>query len=178
VNFPEDMYSFETIFEGVKYSVYLFASFTGIIQPFMPEDPITAEEIHTENMIENLGTSYVQAWYSETQNEPRLDMIKTVHLGAEAFEVEATLSETPGTHYYRIYKNGGQVGIGEEMNAMDAIHEIEYLRHVIIQDGSLKSSLLIHVEEYDIHRYKYNEQGVLTDRRRDIISAGERVPDF
>lgn len=172
------MYSFETILEGVKYTVYLFASFTGIIQPFTPEYPITAEDIFTGNIVKNSGTNYVQAWYSETRDGPRLDMIKTVHLEAKVFEIEPLPSSSPGTHYYRLYDKGNHVTLGEEMNVMDAVHENNYLRYVVDQEGKLISSLHILIDEYDIHRYKYNERGVLIKRKRDIIKASEALPEF
>ena len=40
------MYSFITIENGVKYTVYYFAKFAGATHPFTPTEPLNFEEIH------------------------------------------------------------------------------------------------------------------------------------
>ncbi len=171
------MYSFETVFEGIRYTVYLFAGFTGIIQPFVPEEPITAEEIY-RTIDKYQEAIYTQGWYVESKNGPRLDILKKIYLIAEPFEIDDAYSKQAGSHYHCLVKENNRIKIGREITAMEAIHEIHYLRYVVNQKGELVSSLHIYNNAWDINRYKYNEQGRLIDRVVEIKNPPEKIPDF
>ncbi len=172
------MYSFETVLEGIKYTVYFFGGFTGIIQPFTPENPITSEEIY-KHVVRQNGTVYVQGWYTESKNGPRLDILKKVFLVAEPFELAHLPSKLPGTYYHRLVKgSSGVVGVGEQISALDSVHEKHFLRHVVDKDGELESALHIYNNAWDIYYYKYNEAGGMVDKQIEIKDAPEQIPDL
>ncbi len=171
------MYSFETIFEGIKFTVYLFSGFTGIIQPFVPENPITADEIYS--YIEKYdGTNYVQGWYINSKTGPRLVRIKKVFLISQNFEIKTPVSRQPGSHYHCLIKGNQGVEIGREITAIEAIHETHYLRYAINQQGELESSLHIYNNAWDIYNYEYNEQGALINRKIEIRKPPAQIPDL
>jgi hypothetical protein len=173
------MYSFDALLEGVKYTVYLFSTFGGIIQPFTPQEPITAEEIYTRNFVKYLGTSYIQAWYVEEKDGPRMMILKKIFLIAEPFD-KTLLPKitTPGPHYYRIYKNGSDIKVGNEITAMDTINEIHFLRIVINAQGMVDSSLRVYNDAYHINKYNYDDRGVLQDWKVEAKKELEKIPDL
>ncbi|MCP4494615.1 MAG: hypothetical protein GY820_46040 [Gammaproteobacteria bacterium] len=171
------MYSFETVLEGVKYTVYLFTGFTGIIQPFTPENPIMAEEVY-RTIDKYQEAVYTQGWYVETKNGPRLDILKKVFLLAEPFEMKDKASKRPGVYFHRLVKCYSEVEIGQAITALESIHEMHFLRYVVDEQGELRSALHVYNNAYDKHTYQYNEAGRMIDRKREIEKEAEKIPDL
>ena len=169
------MYSFEKIVDGVAYTIYFFSSFTGMIQPFTPEDPINANEIYTE--IEQYGDAYyIQGWYRETKDGPRLDKIIKFCLLSQAVDVHPDLPAAPGSYYYRYDMKGDKIAILSPISAVEAIQQTHYLRYVIADDYSLISALRIYSRPINIYDYTYNDAGLLLNTKVTAEPIPSKIP--
>ena len=172
-----NMYSFEAFVEGVKYTVYFFASFTGMMQPFTPEDPLAADEIYYG--VDKYGsTMYVQGWYTQVDASPRLDILKKISLIAEPIELDIELANTPGSYFHRLGKKEGKIIVGAKISALEAIHEKHYLRYVVDSKGCVKNIKHIFSLVEDEYHYKYDKRGKLIDKKTLFHDVPDKIPEF
>ncbi len=170
------MYSFPTMVDGVAYTVYFFATFSGHFHPYTPVDPLEFDEIHI-GLDKYDSVPYYQGWYSETETGPRLDRLIKNWLIRKPFNGDFTRSTAPGVYYHRLEKVEGE-WLAKELIAPDVVLKQEhYLRYVINNDGDLEYCHHI----YSTFKYKYiytYNKSILSNVERISNVVPEDIPDL
>ncbi len=171
------MYDIATIVDGVKYTIYFFATFSGHFHPFTPVDPLEFDEIH--NSIKKYNKAvYYQGWYSETSEGPRLDRLVKYSLISQPYKGEFEYSTVPGVYYHRLEKVNGQWIVKGKIEPDVALKQKRYLRYVINNSSKLESTDHIYASIMYELIYTYNECGVLTNVNDDVFETPTKIPNL
>jgi hypothetical protein len=166
------MYSFNIVEGGIAYTVYFFAAFSGHFQPFTPVEPLEFDDIHS-TLTQYKSSPYVQGWYTETANGPRLERLVKYWLMKTDFEGNFDITTTPGIYYRRLEKVDGKWQASAIIEPEVVLKQDHYLRYVINDEGKLESKWHVYSMVLDTYKYSYNPNGTL--KSADI--SGADIPD-
>lgn len=171
------MYSFNIIENGIAYTVYFFAAFSGHFQPFTPVEPLEFNEIH-RGLIKYDSTPYVQGWYKETDAGPQLSKLIKYRLMGVPFNGKFQLQTTPGVYYRRLEKIDGHWQANENITPEEVLKQSHYLRYVVNKDGNVENSLHVYSMIWDSYTYTYNSNGTLKKTDTTVNPTPTEIPDL
>lgn len=152
------MYSITSIVEGIKYSVYFFASFSGHFHPFTPVKPLTIDEAYNSK-----ERTFYLAWYSESKEGLRLDFFEKYWLQFDEIDEIDNINKPEGIYYFEVeLKEGGYV-VGNEISARATIDGHIFYKYIVNKNGKAIESFIVRKKLIDKYIYTYKPSGVLDD---------------
>lgn len=172
------MYNVIEIIDGIKYTIYFFGSFSGMLHPFTPLDPIKFDEIGANGFVKYGSTVYVQGWYSETEKGPRLDKLLKYSSIGKIYEGEFEKSNVPGVYYHNLEKNNKEWCVKEALTLQHVFNKDRYLRYIINDEGKLESAYHIYSSLMGSYIYIYNKQGAVVNVDSKAYKTPTEIPDL
>lgn len=159
------MYSFEYALDGIKYTVFLFSTFTGHFHPFTPYNPIDVDQAFSQER-----KTFYLAWYagdrSVQQNEINLKNAKLYFFEkywlvfARQEPLKAHRQEA-GRYFHSVKEVGGAIVIGPEIVPMEAIKSNLLYTYKVDDKMEIVESNIVKKGLMDKYSYTYKSAGAM-----------------
>jgi len=172
-----DIYSVIEVVNGIKYTVFFFASFSGHFHPWTPINPLHIDEVGSKGLVEHGKSVYYQAWYSDTSKGPRLDKLIKYSLYRGPIDVDIKLTNIPGVYYHSIEKVNGAWKIREPLPPEMVVKQNNYFRYVVNKDGGVIFAFRIFATPMWKVEYTYKSNGALEKASNISFEVPDSIPD-
>lgn len=171
-----DIYSVTMLTNGIKYSVFFFASFSGHFHPFTPIHPLEIDAVH-DGLDKHDRVPYYQGWYSDAEKRPRLDRLLKYRLYKAPINIDIKLSNIPGVYYHHIEKIGGVWKIKELLTPEALLKQENYFRYLVNKEGKVEFAYRIYATLMDSYVYTYKKNNALDKVDTTVMDIPEKIPD-
>lgn len=153
------MFSYIHNFEGVMYTIYFFAGFSGYNHPWSPSSPLDIYSIHDPE-----AKTYYRAWYSEENNTPRLDKLHKYMLISKEIPAPDNIDMSPGIRFRKIQLIDNNWEIGINLKPEEVLNEKHYYLYEVDSNNELVRSVHYFSSILDDIEYSYTHDGAYKDK--------------
>lgn len=171
-----DIYSVTMFANGIKYTVFFFASFSGHFHPWTPIHPLQIDEVGG-GLTKYDQTVYYQGWYSDTSKGPRLDKLLKYMLYKAPIKINIQLSNIPGVYHHRLEKVGGVWKIKEPLTPEMLLKQENYFQYIVNKEGKVEFAYRIYATLMWSYDYTYKSNGALDKAINKGYDTPEKIPD-
>lgn len=157
------MYGFEYVLDGIRYSIFIFSTFTGHFHPFTPQDPIDVDETFSMDR-----KTFYLAWYTGEKNtdkkaaplkEAKLIFLEKYWLTFIRQSPLQSPRQEQGRYFHTAKEANGSIVIGQEIKPVEAIQSSLLYTYKVNEKNEVIESNLVRKTLLDKYSYTYKPSG-------------------